>query len=70
MADDEIKALREEVAKLRERVAALEAEVARARPLGIVDWARPVSIGTPAFPPRLVPMEPLAPGTIVCEGQP
>lgn len=73
MVDSEdVKALREEIAKLRERVAVLETEAARSRPLvgGIdwLDWRGPMQIGTPAFPPRLVPMEPLPPGTIVCGG--
>ncbi|AVQ81641.1 hypothetical protein [Variovorax sp. PMC12] len=60
--EDEIKALREELTRLRERVAVLESEAARSRPIGIVDWSRPVHVGSPRF----VQAGPLPPGTITC----
>lgn len=41
---DELKSLCEEVAKLRERVAVLEAQ---RKPVAILDWSRPLHIGTP-----------------------
>lgn len=58
---DEIKALREEIAKLRERVAVLEAARVPVPPSSI-DWGQRFMVGSP----RLVPMEPLPPGTITC----
>lgn len=64
MADDEIKALREEIARLRERVAVLEAARVPAGPS--IDWRGGVTIGTPRFLP-FGPLAPLPPGTIICK---
>lgn len=67
MHKDEIATLRDEIAALRKRVAILEA---RPSPAGgvVIDWAQPFMVGTPAH--KIVPMEALPPGTIVCTGGP
>lgn len=59
--NEELKALREEVAKLRERIAVLEA--GRVQPPGVIDWSRPLYVGSPMF---VSAGAPLPPGTITC----
>lgn len=64
--DDDIKALREEVAKLKERVAILEADTRQAVGpffhVPLIDWTKPIRVGSPVF----VKTGELPPGTITC----
>lgn len=59
--NEDIQALREEIAKLRERVAVLEAQ-ATPVPLPAFDWTN-LRVGSPTFIPA---GSPLPPGTITC----
>lgn len=59
--EDDIRALREEIAKLRERVAVLEA--GKQNPGGVrIDWSKPLMVGTPKF----LQIPPIPRGTITC----
>lgn len=58
----EFRTLREEVAKLREQLAE---RYGKPQPANALDWGQPFMVGTPSLP-RLAPMEPLVPGTIIC----
>lgn len=58
--NEDIQALREEIAKLRERIAVLEADKA---PRITIDYGKPLRVGSPQFIPA---GSPLPAGTITC----
>lgn len=61
--NEELKALRKEIAELRSRVDSLLAVVEKDRAVPVIDWSRPLQVGSPRFVPASAP---LPPGTITC----